>query len=474
MRPFRNINLKVYLLILISLSLIFYQNCGSLNNPVAFSSKASFAEILTSHGGGNGDGLDGKPRDGSWVRINPHLCPGTAVQSLISIDNNKPLIVRDNCNDKNFSFSLNDPSLLYEFYNPNYFIFAGAIFQIIAEDEKIPSVTDSFCRYKDSEKGIDVQIQIESNSVITAKVIKGNYSNYLVSSVQYSQVDKTVSDSETVIQSKDGSFKLNVLGADKEHKDLQGTLLTHIDNELKSFPVICQKMNSEPVLNLDVTGLLAYWKFDEKNLINNNTAIDSKGSFPGTLFTSDTLNKSTLGVSGNAITFDGLDDYIEMGNVLNMGTNNFSVSLWLKHVSSDTARQVLGDRTDMGGPAAGWNIMQANLNQDILDARLSDGTNRIHSQYVAVPNNPQTFYHLAVVYDRQSKFIKTYVNGELKSTADISNVTGSASHPGPFSISCMNSNKLACYRGLMDEVSIWNKVLTDNDVKEIFKNIRLF
>ena len=474
MKFLKELNLKIYLVIFIGISLLFYQNCGSLNNPVSFSSKELFPDIIVSRGGGNGDGLDGKPRDGQWVRINPSICPGTTVQSLISINQNKPLIVSDNCVNKNFSFSLSDSSLHYEFYNPNYFIFAGAVFEIVSEDKKIPSITESFCRYKDSEKGIDVQVQVEGNSFLSAKIVKGMYSNYLVSSVNYPRVDKIVSKEETIVQSSDGSFQLNIHGSAQEHQDLQGTLVTHIENEIKSFPVICQKLSSEPVLKQDMTGLLAYWKFDDENLKDQSTAIDSKGSFPGTIFTSDTLNKSIAGVSGGGMNFDGLDDYIEMGNVLNMSTNSFSVSLWVKHLSTESARQVLGDRADMGGPDSGWNIMHSKLADDIFDARLSDGVNRVHSTYVTVPADPNVFSHIVAVYDRQNKVIKTYVNGLLKTTVDISAITGSASHSGPFSISCMNANKTACYRGQMDEVSVWSKVLTDNDVKEIFKNVKLF
>ena len=93
------------------------------------------------------------------------------------------------------------------------------------------------------------------------------------------------------------------------------------------------------VLNSDTDGLIAHWKFDETA---GSIAADSAGSNPGSLvnFNFDSTSGWTAGMIGNALHFDGVNDYVDLDSTeLNL-TNNFSVSAWVQRL----VRQSLGCR----------------------------------------------------------------------------------------------------------------------------------
>ena len=452
--------------------LVVYQHCGSSDGQAQVSFSKKFPTINSM--GGNGGGYEGKPGDGNWVRTNPDInCPkeANALQARIEIDNQKSVLVKDNCETRNFAFSILDPSIKYEFYNPSFFMFGGAIFEIV-RPETIPHVNESLCRYKDFTRGIDVVIQNDNSSKLSAKITKGIYLSGAISYVTYDLVAKTVFSNQTVVASNDGSLKLVIHGEPQDYRDLNGVLTTHIDGALKDFPMVCQKMSEKPVLLVDVTGLAAYWKFDQP-VSNGGTLIDSIGYAPGNIVTGDSSNKIVAGASGTAFRFDGIDDYIDMGpNVLNMGTQNFSVSLWIKNITTPTTRQVLGDRTDLGGPQNGWNIMQVN---DSFDARISDGVNTVISPGITLPTNPSSFQHVVAVYDRTNRVIRIYMNGVLLRTTSTDTVVGSATFARNFVIGASGAiAKDYFFLGDLDEISIWNRVLTNADVQALYQNVVLY
>ena len=453
--------------------LLLYQHCGNYGgqSPVRFNKIFPAVSSM----GGNGGGYEGKPSDGKWVRINPNVdCQNSSDhQALIKIEDRKPVLIDDNCENKNFTFSLSDSSLSFQFYNPNFFTFGGAIFEKL-KTEAAPQMSESFCRSVNSTYGIDIVIQSDLTSKsLSARVVKGIFSSGEILYVNYDFVSKSTNNSETIFRSDDDSLQLKIQGTPQEYKNLSGVLTTHIDGNLKDFPVVCQKMSEKPVLSVDVNGLAAYWKFDQSALFDGGTVIDSKGYAPGLISTGDNSNKLVAGISGQALHFDGINDYVDMGaNVLNMGTQDFSVSLWIKNVTSSTALQVLGDRTDLGGPRAGWNIMQS---QNDFDPRISDGNDTINGAFATLPINPSGFQHLVAVYDRTNQVIRTYVNGQLVKTVSSSQVPGSVTYNGSFVLGASSSTiKNYFFLGDLDEISIWNRALTPTDIQALYKNVFIY
>ena len=86
-------------------------------------------------------------------------------------------------------------------------------------------------------------------------------------------------------------------------------------------------LNGAPVLD---NGLVAHWAFDDGA---GTTAVDSSAnSNDGTLVNDPTW---VNGVYGDALSFDGADDYVDYGDVLNDTTFPLTVSTWVYRRGAD-------------------------------------------------------------------------------------------------------------------------------------------
>ncbi|OQW46941.1 MAG: hypothetical protein A4S09_03270 [Proteobacteria bacterium SG_bin7] len=449
-----------------------YQNCNPSGNSIRFDSTG--LPPVNRVNGGSGDGLDGKPRNGDWIRTFPdYHCPTSTseIQATIKIDNIGATVLTDNCTNPNFSFSPSDPALSFEFYNPDFLVFSGGIFEIKETLTERPHINESLCRFKDSSRGIDVVIQSGLMPQLSAKIVAGFYASRDTASINYSSVKKTVFPSTTEFESADGSFVLTINGTPQEYKNLTGRLTTHIDGTMKDFTVVCQKMSQEPVIAVDTTSLAAYWKFDSPTIIDNGVLADSAGTFPGTIHTSDALNKATPGAFGNAMIFDGSNDYVDIGPNLDMPMNDFSISFWYRPQQSAIARQVWGRRWDLGGKMTGWNLEQFD---NTIDPRMSDGTNLITSHFTPVPID-NAFHHVIVAYDRSNGVIRLYIDGSASGTIIDISMVGSVAYSGRFLLGAPSySQTIANFLGAMDEVSVWTRALNAADAQAIYRNIILY
>ena len=94
---------------------------------------------------------------------------------------------------------------------------------------------------------------------------------------------------------------------------------------------------AKPANNL---GLGGYWSFDDGA---GTAASDLSGSGnAGTLTNMDSATDWVAGKRGKALDFDGSNDYVTMGDVLDMGTGDFTVSVWVKTTdASGTVRGIV-------------------------------------------------------------------------------------------------------------------------------------
>jgi len=106
-------------------------------------------------------------------------------------------------------------------------------------------------------------------------------------------------------------------------------------NTARSQAEIQAYMNS--TLSGTESNLVAYYQFDESS---SNTASDATGSYDGTLngdpqwVTSD-ASLTEMAPPGNALSFDGADDYIILNNTLTLN-NTYTVEGWFKTSNTDS------------------------------------------------------------------------------------------------------------------------------------------
>ena len=201
------------------------------------------------------------------------------------------------------------------------------------------------------------------------------------------------------------------------------------------------------------TGLIGHWKFDETS---GTTATDSSGNNnTGTLTNGPTW---TTGKIGNALSFDGVNDTVNIitpNNIPN-GNSNETYSAWIKYSSLPTFTKMIMMARDTCCSSA-IHIWINNTNLAV--ARFSDV-----EPFVSTSNRPSAnqWHHVLYTYDGTTN--RLYVDGAevANSTTAHDNVTIDSIYIG--------SHDGASYfwDGQIDEVRVYNRVLASSDISALY------
>ena len=169
--------------------------------------------------------------------------------------------------------------------------------------------------------------------------------------------------------------------------------------------------------------------------------------------------------------FDGVDDFVSMGNVLNMaddGTDAFSMSLWFK-TSTNGIQQLIGKSATNG-----YNLYtQSGV---IYFGFGTFGSNGIWGRSsVGTPLYNGTWQHLVLTYDGSQDIsgFSMYFNNTAKVIQTSQNTTPSGvSTTNHFVIGARGNTGTASleFSGNIDDASFFNTELSASDVNTIYNN----
>jgi len=206
-------------------------------------------------------------------------------------------------------------------------------------------------------------------------------------------------------------------------------------------------------------GAVAYWKFDENF---GTTAFDSSSYNNNGIISGATWMN---GVSNSALRFDGVNDYVNISdsNSLDL-TNAITIGAWVYPVSwsSIFPRIVSKESGIYSEPYA------LELDRDGKRAMLCLNTKSGSSEEcTASTNNSISLYQwYNVVGTWNGTTVKIYVNGQLVSTriqTGTMNVTKNNVLIGN------NPSKNRQFNGTIDEVKIWNKALSVDEIRNEYE-----
>ena len=202
-------------------------------------------------------------------------------------------------------------------------------------------------------------------------------------------------------------------------------------------------------------GLVGYWKFNEGSGL---TACDLSGKRNhGTLINGP---KWSLGREhiGNALNFDGVDDYVDCGNKPSLNiTGAITIEAWMKANSLSDNRFLLSKRY-----ATSYYIQP--LSSGAVEC---GGKNAITSKATTPTGSVTTgaWYHVVFVYDTTVSIIRIYVNSVLK-IEETGNTGGIGSNDEPFEIGRSSDYPTIPFNGLIDEVRIYNQALSVAEIQK--------
>lgn len=197
----------------------------------------------------------------------------------------------------------------------------------------------------------------------------------------------------------------------------------------------------------NISGCLSYWKMNEGT---GSYIYDSVGTCTGSL--TNGVNW-IIGRTGSACYFDGINDFIQMYNT-NFDTTTRTVSLWIKPAIiaqygvcyARRASNTFKDRIYLYTN----NRLYVAFNDSI------DNVNFIVSSW-----NANEWHHVVVICDGTS--LTLYTDGIARSSDTTIGTYGAGS------VVFLGNDGTNEFNGAISDVLIFNRVLTNNEIQQIYK-----
>jgi hypothetical protein len=206
---------------------------------------------------------------------------------------------------------------------------------------------------------------------------------------------------------------------------------------------------------------VAWWPFEEApdsstlaDRVGNNTAAKANGP------------TVTLGKIGQALRFNGVDQYLSVQNsaAFQFGTNDFSFETWARFDaggggSMGEPSHILIGSSDGPGSANKWFFA---LGGGVLNFHINGSGGSAFYPLGSFSPVVGEWYHLAVV--REGNTLRSYVNGNTNGFA--TNIINVPATTAPVTIG--QSEFIGLFNGAIDEPTVYRRALRAEEVKAIF------
>jgi hypothetical protein len=203
---------------------------------------------------------------------------------------------------------------------------------------------------------------------------------------------------------------------------------------------------------IDEASFIGMWLFDDNK---GDTAKDSSQNGNDGTFIGDP--QWVEGKFGKALSFDGVDDYMDTGLNTDDLSSPITISFWMNAAQIKKSPLVSG----YNGADPNANRWDIQLNRDGAGKIRwveHEGRDGAISETVI---QADTWYHIAVIHDLPNSESHIFVNGELEATAKIEQDLNTGR------VLQIADGDGDCYGGIIDDVAIFNAVLTEDDILTI-------
>ena len=238
--------------------------------------------------------------------------------------------------------------------------------------------------------------------------------------------------------------------------------------------------------------IIGHWAFDETagTIAADSSSGGNNGILQGGLrfdFDADPNSFGSVpGVFGNALRGFSGTEYVDVGDVLNPGTNDYSVTLWFKPHSNPGLGMII-NKGNLLSNNPGYNIKQSGATR--FEARNSTGTSDKRRRYRTDGLGSvvlDTWYHLAMTMDHNPAIpdpnepgnewtFRAYLDGVEFPTKNINeDQQGPIRNTQSLRFGRRNDNSdgagIGAADGDLDDVGIFDQVLTQSDILNIMNN----
>jgi hypothetical protein len=232
-------------------------------------------------------------------------------------------------------------------------------------------------------------------------------------------------------------------------------------------------INSSGSISKNTSGLVGYWPFGQRD-IAGITAYDMSGQ--GNIGTLANGISRVVGKIGQALGFDGSDDFVTMGNTLDFdGSAPFSIAAWVKTNSADPATDMkIVSKRDHSSPFRGYALEVRGTsggNPYRLALTNTNNTNDLRAFFGSVSDSG--WHYVVATYDGNKDIsgIRGYVDGREQVVTNNSNtLTGTVANSFAFNIGSTNDTNSNPFAGALDEVRMYNRVLSPAEIKNLYNS----
>jgi len=214
------------------------------------------------------------------------------------------------------------------------------------------------------------------------------------------------------------------------------------------------------------TNLIGCYNLD--NNLNDSSTENNNGTASGS-------PNYITGKIGTALQLDGIDDYVSLGSPAEFNFGNdtdFSIACWVKNLNggSDPDGVIIGNKDWDDGTFSGWVIADGTSNPNSWQWNIGDNSNR--DDYDGASNgigdNDNIWHHIAISHHR-NEFTVMYLDGNLVGWSNITDIDNISSGL-PTVIGADATLNDYFLNGQIDDVSIWNRRLSETEINSIINN----
>ncbi len=211
------------------------------------------------------------------------------------------------------------------------------------------------------------------------------------------------------------------------------------------------------------SGLVGLWSFNGTD-ISGTTAYDRSGSANnGTLTNGPT---TTIGKLGQALNFDGVDDYVTTTNTTSLD-NLFSSAVtfcaWAKFPNFTSYNRLITIENNAGTDYDVW--IQTQQSSAIVQFG-AGGTGKFKTSTTALSAN--TWYHLCGVTDYTAGGTKIFING-VEDAGSLGGTPTYTADKGYLDIGRLRATSSSLYgTGQIDEVRVYNRALSTTEIQSLY------
>jgi hypothetical protein len=212
--------------------------------------------------------------------------------------------------------------------------------------------------------------------------------------------------------------------------------------------------------------LLAYWSFDD-----STAGDDSCNTHTGTIVGAGVVS----GVSGQALWFDGIDDYVQIPDPASFSFSDQSVtfSVWTKVLDSPDDYRIymsIGHSDWPGEPRLMLGKYRSGMNDGRIFMQIHMGGGNYAEAFADLILPSECWFHVVGVVDWEKGLVQLYINGELQD--EVATISYALPTEPDLVLHLGQTPDVApngWHYGPLDEVRVYDRALSADEIESLFR-----